>query len=567
MISNLVEGCFDPGLEGRNRPSGASRHGVEGHALAVAQGEGFAFVGGETIHRLSNLPAARRFILGVLQPCDRSGGRIDRILKLFTLAAHASAPVFGGGEVAEAQKEVVAGVGDAVERWLATGAFDEGSTRFLHELLRLVLSHQPARDAQGEGAVAREEALPVHAPSFSREPSESQGAERRGDCAHPKTQENTMRTSLLLAACLALPASANDATISCGDPTKTGVVTVVVTLVNAQGKIKKVPWDASVPKSADEDQKASDIRSAAPPNSPYVTIGGTGSAVLASSKDGWTIVRVTMNTDTTGEKAAFNVFASTAADHHGVFGVSGMTAGHTDDGLLSQVTVEVAGALVVVPLTPGQSAAEVEDQVLQGLQAQGVMARLSTPEDFFETRYGLLDDGRSIVIEEIDGAGLATDCDDQLLDVDVTGLVDVTTPISIGVNYCIAEPTSTGTPASIVALGSPFVIDQNLTLRAYDLPTNKWGYFLASRDPGFIANPGGSAGNLCLGGQIGRYSGLVQNSGPSGLIEIEIDPLVVPMAPPTTILPGETWRFQCWFRDIDVAPTSNFTDGIWIEWQ
>ena len=30
----------------------------------------------------------------------------------------------------------------------------------------------------------------------------------------------------------------------------------------------------------------------------------------------------------------------------------------------------------------------------------------------------------------------------------------------------------------------------------------------------------------------------------------------------TQLLPGETWNFQLWFRDMDPTPTSNTSDAI-----
>ncbi|MDA1266109.1 MAG: hypothetical protein O2816_13595 [Planctomycetota bacterium] len=374
-------------------------------------------------------------------------------------------------------------------------------------------------------------------------------------------------TAIALAAATLVPhpVLANESTISCGKPTRTGEVTVLVQLVDANGKKQVVTWKASVPSVATAEQKAASIRDAAP-TSIFVTTTGNGSAVRLTSSAGWTITLAAFTKDTTGEKTVFNVF-SQAADTDGVFSLSGTAAGHREDGLPAQVTVEVAGALAIVPLFPGQTAEQVEDEVIAALQSQGIPARLATPEDLLELRYSLVDDGRSIVIEEIDDAGITTDCDDLFLEVDATALVDTEAPTSIGYDYCQANDNSTGTHGKIVGLGSPYVSDQDLTLRAYDLPANQFGYFLASRDDGFVANPGGSAGNLCLGGQIGRFVAQVGNSGPQGMLEIQIDPLIIPVAPPTPILPGETWRFQCWFRDVEVAPTSNFTDGIWIEWQ
>jgi hypothetical protein len=77
-------------------------------------------------------------------------------------------------------------------------------------------------------------------------------------------------------------------------------------------------------------------------------------------------------------------------------------------------------------------------------------------------------------------------------------------------------------------------------------------------------HPGGSAGNLCLSGAIGRYSPHVMNSGPSGSITMSANPLSLPQ--PTgsvSASAGETWNFQCWTRDSQGGvATSNFSNAI-----
>ena len=60
-------------------------------------------------------------------------------------------------------------------------------------------------------------------------------------------------------------------------------------------------------------------------------------------------------------------------------------------------------------------------------------------------------------------------------------------------------------------------------LHATDLPSDKFGYFLASERQGFTPNSGGSQGNLYLGGQIGRFARHIQDSGPSGTLTIQVD--------------------------------------------
>ena len=140
-------------------------------------------------------------------------------------------------------------------------------------------------------------------------------------------------------------------------------------------------------------------------------------------------------------------------------------------------------------------------------------------------------------------------------------------PSAPGTNYCQAAVNSTGAPAKMSASGSNIVANNDLVLEALDLPPNAFGFFLTSTSQGFVAGPGGSQGNLCLGGAIGRYvgPGQIQNSGAAGTISLAIDNTQVPQ--PTgsvAIVAGETWNFQLWTRDVSGGggpPTSNFTDG------
>ncbi len=138
----------------------------------------------------------------------------------------------------------------------------------------------------------------------------------------------------------------------------------------------------------------------------------------------------------------------------------------------------------------------------------------------------------------------------------------------IGTNYCTAVANSTGSAASMSASGSGSVAANNLVLVASGLPQNAFGFFLTSRTQGFVANPGGSQGNLCLGGSIGRYvgPGQVQNSGAAGAISLAVDLTQHPT--PTgfvSVQVGETWNFTAWYRDsVGGSATSNFADGYTI---
>ena len=137
---------------------------------------------------------------------------------------------------------------------------------------------------------------------------------------------------------------------------------------------------------------------------------------------------------------------------------------------------------------------------------------------------------------------------------------------SPGTNYCgPAVPNSSGMSGTISATGSTSVAANNLTLIASDLPTNQFGFMVTSMTQGFIVGPGGSQGNLCLGGAIGRFSNMIMNSGAGGTYSIALDLNAVPQpSGPVAVMAGETFNFQAWFRDNNPTNTSNFTDGISI---
>jgi len=139
-------------------------------------------------------------------------------------------------------------------------------------------------------------------------------------------------------------------------------------------------------------------------------------------------------------------------------------------------------------------------------------------------------------------------------------------PLPIVSNYCTANANSTGVTGTITAQN----IDLNartMEVAAANLPTNVFALSLASLDQGFLTNPGGSSGNLCLSGNIGRFlSGTIVSTGATGTI-LEIANLDAIPQPSSFVVvqSGETWNFQYWHRDLIVGlgiPTSNYTDGV-----
>ena len=133
----------------------------------------------------------------------------------------------------------------------------------------------------------------------------------------------------------------------------------------------------------------------------------------------------------------------------------------------------------------------------------------------------------------------------------------------VGVQYC-GSPVlnSAGLHGRLRGIGSALVGSRQLVLQARDLPALVPALALVSRDTGLVVQPPGSEGPLCLGGTIGRMVEALAASDDSGRARFPVDLTWVPTNPPTSILPGEVWRFQVWYRDWNPGPTSNFTEGL-----
>ncbi len=149
--------------------------------------------------------------------------------------------------------------------------------------------------------------------------------------------------------------------------------------------------------------------------------------------------------------------------------------------------------------------------------------------------------------------------------------LEVVSEGGFGTNYCLAAVNSTGVAGVMSASGSLNVVDNDVTLMASDLPNSAFGFFIVSGNQGFVMMPGGSSGNLCISGAIGRYvgPGQIQNTGATGAFSLPIDLTAIPSPTgPVMTAPGMAWNFQAWFRDSSPAgPTSNFTDGLEVTFQ
>ena len=147
-----------------------------------------------------------------------------------------------------------------------------------------------------------------------------------------------------------------------------------------------------------------------------------------------------------------------------------------------------------------------------------------------------------------------------------TALAAATASISsaqLGTTYCSAVPNSTGTITVISASGSTVVAQNNFTLTGTDMPLNQFGLFVNGTAQEFVPNPGGSNGNLCVGGGLGRFNSGIVSSGASGSVSFTVDLNAVPRPSSTVaVMAGDTWYFQLWHRDTAGPGFSNFSEGL-----
>lgn len=139
---------------------------------------------------------------------------------------------------------------------------------------------------------------------------------------------------------------------------------------------------------------------------------------------------------------------------------------------------------------------------------------------------------------------------------------------TLGMAYCSpAMNNSTGLPAVVTAIGSDLAAANDVTLIGSQLPAEQFGYFLTSLSQGMIQFPAGSQGILCVGGAIARPLGPIFDTGLAGLVVVQPDMTFIPTSPESTVMAGDTWHFQAWYRDVNPVFTSNFTDALSVSFE
>lgn len=211
---------------------------------------------------------------------------------------------------------------------------------------------------------------------------------------------------------------ANSANISCGDPTKTGTVTVAIKITKADGTTRTVSWNAAISASDDANQKAQKIRDAAPPSDPDVTIGGTGNVVSATTKNaGDKITKMGLANDTTNETEAHNVFSVSVTGDHGIFSAEGSAVGG------GSVAITYKGMTATVNTTGGETGAQIEDQLRAIFKGMGIAADISLVDPV----PGVGTDGRYLYFMDPTLTPMIVSVMDQGIENDLAMMVDPAT--------------------------------------------------------------------------------------------------------------------------------------------
>lgn len=232
----------------------------------------------------------------------------------------------------------------------------------------------------------------------------------------------------------------------------------------------------------------------------------------------------------------------------------------------------------IVPPLNGQGTYDVDPVLAYGPTAPVSVSTHPTPTVFYSTTTSgcqRLPNGNTLMVEgdsglfiEIDPAGQLVWSWANSLPGNARTFKSRRHPGGVtGLAFCDpAVVNSTGSPGVLKAVGSTVAGENALTLALEQLPPQQFGMVVNSMTSGFAPGAGGSMGNLCVSGDIGRHSRLDEiiaaSATGTAFLTLDLTDLPTPAAR-VAVQAGETWYFQCWFRDVvGGMNTSNFTNGV-----
>lgn len=127
-------------------------------------------------------------------------------------------------------------------------------------------------------------------------------------------------------------------------------------------------------------------------------------------------------------------------------------------------------------------------------------------------------------------------------------------------SYCLGEFNSTGQAAVLSALGSPAIGADDLTFQGVGMPPHEFAYLMMATRRDEIPFFRGSQGTLCLQMPILMFTPHVIPIDAAGVATIPVDFANLP--PDVSLLAGDVWNFQFWYRDFNPGSTTNTSNAI-----
>lgn len=127
-------------------------------------------------------------------------------------------------------------------------------------------------------------------------------------------------------------------------------------------------------------------------------------------------------------------------------------------------------------------------------------------------------------------------------------------------SYCLSAPNSGGQAARLFVSGIPDAFGGTLDFLGDRMPAGQMALLVMAPGEGFVPSYAGHRGNLCVGPRFFRFAAADLHVGPDGSLSYSPDFDRLPNG--MMFLPGTTWRFQLWYRDLDPLPTWNSTTGV-----
>lgn len=152
------------------------------------------------------------------------------------------------------------------------------------------------------------------------------------------------------------------------------------------------------------------------------------------------------------------------------------------------------------------------------------------------------------------------------------GLLRLSILPEVGEAYCDVTANSLGLEASMLAFGSEIALDNEVTLLATDMPPTVFAVFMVGRERNFVSPFGNSEGALCVQTSLAQFRGpgevMPASASGSACLHLDLNAIPTPLGS-TAASPGDTFTFQCWYRDQSAtgSPTTNTTNAVEITFE